>query len=152
MTIFSRPVHTYEHFGEEPQVIIPNFGGAESRSPRHDFLTGWVSRPRLGHMDPSSPIEKHFVLPPILYAGCQHIHILVSIASYYYAQERTRPAKEWLAKFRATLLGVLLPAELHEDGRLKLDSQILSGGRNLSVIQRQILALARAIALDRAQY
>ena len=98
MTIFSRPVHTYEHFGEEPQVIIPNFGGAESRSPRHDFLTGWVSRPRLGHMDPSSPIEKHFVLPPILYAGCQNIYILVSIASYYYAQERTRPAKEWLAK------------------------------------------------------
>ena len=30
-------------------------------------------------MDPSSPIEKHFVLPPILYAGCQQIHILLSI-------------------------------------------------------------------------
>ena len=49
-------------------------------------------------MDPSSPIEKHFVLPPILYAGCQQIHILLSIASYHYAQELTRPSKKWLAK------------------------------------------------------
>jgi ABC-type multidrug transport system fused ATPase/permease subunit len=32
-----------------------------------------------------------------------------------------------------------------EDGRLTLDSPIASGGRNLSVGQRQILALARAI-------
>jgi ABC-type transport system involved in cytochrome bd biosynthesis fused ATPase/permease subunit len=32
-----------------------------------------------------------------------------------------------------------------EDGRLTLDSQIASGGGNLSVGQRQILALARAI-------
>jgi len=32
-----------------------------------------------------------------------------------------------------------------EDGRLTLDSQVASGGRNLSVGQRQILALARAI-------
>ena len=32
-----------------------------------------------------------------------------------------------------------------EDGRLTLDSQIASGGSNLSVGQRQILALARAI-------
>jgi hypothetical protein len=32
-------------------------------------------------MDPSSPIEKHFVFPPILYAGCQNIYILLSIAS-----------------------------------------------------------------------
>lgn len=39
------------------------------------------SRPFLGHMDPSFPIEKHFVLPRMLYAGCQHI--LSSIASYY---------------------------------------------------------------------
>jgi hypothetical protein len=53
------------------------------------------SRPRLGHMDPSSPIEKHFVLPPILYAGCQHI---LSIAGYHYAEELTQPAKKWLTK------------------------------------------------------
>jgi hypothetical protein len=55
------------------------------------------SRPRLGQMDPSSPIEKHFVLPPILYAGCQHI--LLSIASYHYAEELTQPAKKGLAKY-----------------------------------------------------
>ena len=47
-------------------------------------------------MDPSSPIEKHFVLQPILYAGCQHIFII--IASYYHAQELTWRAKKWLAK------------------------------------------------------
>ena len=45
----------------------------------------------------SSPIEKHFVLPSILYAGCQHI--LLYIASYYRAQELTRRAKKWLAKY-----------------------------------------------------
>ena len=32
-----------------------------------------------------------------------------------------------------------------EEGRITLDSQISSGGSNLSVGQRQILALARAI-------
>ena len=32
-----------------------------------------------------------------------------------------------------------------DEGRLTLDSQIASGGTNLSVGQRQILALARAI-------
>ena len=47
-------------------------------------------------MDPSSPIEKHFVLPPILYGGCQHI--LLSIASYCHTQELTQQAKKWLAK------------------------------------------------------
>jgi hypothetical protein len=56
-------------------------------------------------MDPSSPIEKHFVLPPILYAGCQYIHILLSIASYYYAQELTWPAKKFLAKFATLGIG-----------------------------------------------
>ena len=48
------------------------FWGAESRSP----LTGRVSRLRLGLrcMDPSSLIEKHFVLPPVLYASCHFIY------------------------------------------------------------------------------
>ena len=58
------------------------------------------SRPFLGHMDPSFPIEKHFVLPRMLYAGCQHI--LSSIASHYHAQELTRRAKKWLAKCSIT--------------------------------------------------
>ena len=33
-----------------------------------------------GHMDYSSPTEKHFVLPPILYADRQHI--LLATSSY----------------------------------------------------------------------
>ncbi|KAI9449920.1 P-loop containing nucleoside triphosphate hydrolase protein [Lactarius psammicola] len=51
----------------------------------------------------------------------------------------------------ATLNGALRASGLFslqsddEDGRLTLDSQIASGGSNLSVGQRQILALARAI-------
>ena len=66
------------------------------------------SRPRLGHLDPSSPIEKHFVLQPILYAGYQHIIII--IASYYHAQELTRRAKQWRAKLpRPSPKSVLLP-------------------------------------------
>ena len=63
-------------------------------------------RPRLKHMDPSSPIEKHFVLPPILYEGCQHISL--SIASYHHAQELTRPAKKWLAKSHLNCYTILL--------------------------------------------
>jgi ABC-type multidrug transport system fused ATPase/permease subunit len=38
-----------------------------------------------------------------------------------------------------------LQSDEDEDGRLTLDNQIASGGSNLSVGQRQILALARAI-------
>jgi len=51
----------------------------------------------------------------------------------------------------ATLNGALRASGLFslqsddEDDRLTLDSQIASGGSNLSVGQRQILALARAI-------
>ena len=46
----------------------------------------------------SSPIEKHFVLPPIIMQAANLSHILLSIASYHHTQELTRPAKEWLAK------------------------------------------------------
>ena len=41
--------------------------------------------------------------------------------------------------------GLFSLQEEHEEGRLNLDSSIASGGGNLSVGQRQILALARAI-------
>ena len=34
-------------------------GVAESRSSHHEFLTGRVSRPHLGHIGPLSSIEKH---------------------------------------------------------------------------------------------
>ena len=46
---------------------------------------------------------------------------------------------------RASGLFSLQSEDEDEDGRLTLDSQIASGGGNLSVGQRQILALARAI-------
>jgi ABC-type multidrug transport system fused ATPase/permease subunit len=46
---------------------------------------------------------------------------------------------------RASGLFSLQNDDEDSDGRLTLDSQIASGGGNLSVGQRQILALARAI-------
>ncbi|KAH8979582.1 hypothetical protein EDB86DRAFT_630691 [Lactarius hatsudake] len=67
--------------GKHCSVIIPNFGGAEARSPRHRFLTGWVSRPHLGNANASSPIEKHFVLPTVLYAVRQPRYFLATISS-----------------------------------------------------------------------
>ena len=50
---------------------------AKSRSPRHEFLIGWVSRPSLGHMGPLSSIEKPFVLPPDFCAAS--IYLLLAI-------------------------------------------------------------------------
>ena len=41
--------------------------------------------------------------------------------------------------------GLFALQQLQDENRLTLDSQIASGGGNLSVGQRQIIALARAI-------
>jgi hypothetical protein len=38
--------------------------------------------PKGGHMDPSSLIEKRFVLSPILYAGCYLSHWLLATSMY----------------------------------------------------------------------
>ena len=39
-----------------------------------------LSRPRLGHTDTSSLVEKHLVIPPIIYPSC---HITIVAATKY---------------------------------------------------------------------
>ena len=69
---FALPLHrvSFQGIDEEALILITLL----QKGPAHQ------SRLRLGHMDPSSPIEKHEVLPPILYAGC--LFLLLSVASY----------------------------------------------------------------------
>src|ERR1700761_997465 len=52
--------------GKLLQITYPNLGAPSLTRRVMRFLTGWVSRPRLGSKDPTSLIEKHFVLPPVL--------------------------------------------------------------------------------------
>ena len=77
--------------GDEAHVFWPS-SAHSGRSPptRRDLASDtWTPHPRSRNTSCFRPFSMQ---------AAKISHILLSIASYYYAQEQTRPAKEWLAK------------------------------------------------------
>jgi hypothetical protein len=73
--VFWEDRKTVVHFeGDEAQWEVDRLGWVKAVHGRgHTVKILTARRPRppdLGHMDPTCAIEKHFVLPPVLYAGC----------------------------------------------------------------------------------
>jgi hypothetical protein len=74
--------HAPVSHGKQCYISIPNLGVSSLTRCIIRFLTGRVSRPRLGHQTPPpSSIEKHFVLSPTLYTIRAPFHCSSSFSS-----------------------------------------------------------------------